>query len=59
MVESQEKNIAQLVRIEATVEQRWGLREENIKESKEESRDDEKGSKEGPGKSQEEVEEGT
>ena len=47
LVEGQERNTAQLERIRATMEQRWG--------SEEESRngDEEKGSKDGPRKSQE------
>ena len=56
-MEGQEKNTAQLARIRATVEQKWGLREENKKESKEESEDDEEGSEDSTGESQEEVEE--
>jgi len=40
-----------LERIRATMEQRWGLEEENRKE---ESGDEEEGSKDGPGESQEE-----
>jgi len=51
LVEGWERNMAQLERIEATIEQRWGLKEENRKE---ESGDKEKGSKNSPGKSQEE-----
>ena len=47
MVEGQERNTAQLERIGAAIEQRWG--------SEEESRngDEEEGSKDGPRKSQE------
>ena len=47
LVEGQERNTAQLERIRATMEQRWG--------SEEESRngDEEEGSKDGPRKSQE------
>ena len=48
LVEDQERNIVQLERIGAMIEQRWGLKKEN----KEEDRDNEKGSKNGPGKSQ-------
>ena len=51
MVEGQERNIAQLERIGAAIEQRWSLEGEDRKE---ESRDDEEGSKDGPGESQEE-----
>jgi len=43
--------MAQLERIGATMKQRWGLEGEN---EKEESRDGEKGSKDGPSDSQEE-----
>ena len=49
LVEGQERNTAQLERIEAVLEQRWGLEEE----SKKENRDEEEGSKDGPGESQE------
>ena len=51
LVEGQERNIAQLERIGAAMEQRWGS--EGVVE-KEESRDDTEGSKDGPGESQEE-----
>jgi len=47
LVEGQERNMAQLERIGATMERRWSLEGEN---GKEESRDDEKGSKDGLGK---------
>ena len=50
-MESQERNMAQLERIEATMEWRWGSEGEN---GKEESRDEEGGSENGPGESQEE-----
>jgi len=50
-VESQERNMAQLERIGAAMEQRWTSEEEDRKE---ESRDDEKGSKNGPREIQEE-----
>ena len=42
--------MAQLERIGATMERRWGLEEES---SKEENGDEEEGSEDGPGKSQE------
>jgi len=45
LVEGQEKNMAQLERIGAAMEQRWGLEEE--------SGDEEEGSKDGPRESQE------
>ena len=51
LVEGQERNMAQLKRIGATMEQRWGSKEEV---GKEESRDDMEGSEDGPGESQEE-----
>jgi len=51
LVEGQERNTAQLERIGAMLEQRWGLEGEN---KKEESGDEEEGSENGPGKSQEE-----
>jgi len=51
LVEGQERNTAQLERIEAIIEQRWGLEEEN---GKKESRDNVEGSKDGPRESQEE-----
>ena len=50
LVESQERNTAQLERIEAMMEQRWGLEGES---GKEENRDDAEGSEDGPGESQE------
>jgi len=50
-VEGQERNMAHLERIGATMEQRWSSKGEN---GKEESRDEEEGFKDGPGKSQEE-----
>ena len=43
--------MAQLIKIEAVMEQRWSLEEEN---KKNESGNEEGGSKDGPGKSQEE-----
>jgi len=49
LVEGQEKNTAQLERIGAAMEQRWGSEEESRKEN----RDEEEGSKDGPGESQE------
>ena len=45
--EGQERNTAQLERIGAMMEQRWGLEEESGKEN----RDEEEGSKDGPRKS--------
>jgi len=51
LVEGQERNTAELERIGAVIEQRWGS-EEAIE--KEESRNDTEGSKDGPGESQEE-----
>jgi len=51
LVEGQERNMAQLERIGATMEQRWGSEGES---GKEENRDDAEGSKDGPGESQEE-----
>ena len=48
LVESQERNTAQLKRIEVTMEQRWGSEEESGNE------DEEEGSEDGPGESQEE-----
>jgi len=51
LVEGQKRNIAQLERIRAVMEQRWGL--EGVVE-KEESGDDAEGSEDGPGESQEE-----
>jgi len=49
-VEGQERNMAQLERIGATMERRWGSEEESGKENK----DEEEGSKDGPRESQEE-----
>jgi len=51
LVEGQERNMAQLERIGATMEQRWDLEGES---GKEENGDDAEGSKDGPGESQEE-----
>ena len=51
LVEGQKRNMAQLERIGATMEWRWGS-EGAV--GKEESRDDAEGSEDGPGKSQEE-----
>jgi len=51
LVESQERNMAQLERIRAVMEQRWGSKGVI---GKEESRDDMEGSEDGPGESQEE-----
>ena len=51
LVEGQERNTAQLERIGAAMERRWGSEEEN---GKEESRDEEEGSENGPRESQEE-----
>jgi len=51
LVEGQERNIAQLERIGATMEQRWGLEGESRKE---ENGDDAEGSEDGLGESQEE-----
>jgi len=51
LVEGQERNTAQLERIGAAMEQRWGSEEES---GKEENGDDAEGSKDGPGESQEE-----
>ena len=48
-MEGQERNTAQLERIGATMERRWGLEEASGKEN----RDEEEGSKDGPGESQE------
>ena len=50
LVEGQKRNMAQLERIGAAMEQRWGSEEESRKE---ENRDEEEGSKDGPGESQE------
>ena len=55
LVEGQERNTAQLERIGATMEQRWGLEGES---GKEEDEDDAEGSKDGPGESQEEADDG-
>jgi len=51
LVKGQERNMAQLAKIGAMMEQRWGLEEENEKEK---NRDDEGRSKDGPRESQEE-----
>ena len=48
LVEGQERNTAQLEKIGATIERRWSSEEESGKES----RDEEEGSKDGPGESQ-------
>ena len=48
LVEGQERNTAQLERIGAAIEQRWGLEEESGKEN----RDEEERSEDGPGESQ-------
>ena len=48
-MEGQERNTAQLERIGATIERRWSLEEESRKENG----DEEEGSKDGPGESQE------
>ena len=45
LVEGQERNMAQLERIGATMEQRWGSEEES---GKEENRDDAEGSEDSP-----------
>jgi len=50
-VEGQERNTAQLERIGAIMEQRWGLEGESRKE---ENGDDAEGSENGPGESQKE-----
>ena len=47
-MEGQERNMAQLERIGATIERRWSLEEESRKENG----DEEEGSKDGPGESQ-------
>ena len=47
LVEGQERNMARLERIGATIEQRWGSEEESG------NRDEEEESEDGPGKSQE------
>jgi len=49
LVEGQERNMAQLERIGAAMEQRWGSEEESGKED----RDEEEGSEDGPRESQE------
>jgi len=51
LVESQKRNTAQLERIGAVMEWRWDLKGENRKE---ESRNEEEGSKDGPRESQKE-----
>jgi len=51
LVEGQERNTAQLERIGAAMEWKWGSDRENRKE---ESRDDEERSEDGPGESQKE-----
>ena len=51
LVKGQERNMAQLERIGATMEWRWGLEGES---GKEEDGDDAEGTKDGPGESQEE-----
>jgi len=51
LVEGQERNTAQLERIGAAMEQRWGLEGESRKE---ENGDDMEGSEDGPRESQEE-----
>ena len=48
LVEDQERNMAQLERIGAAMERRWGSEEENGKENG----DEEEGSKDGPRESQ-------
>ena len=50
-MKGQERNMAQLERIGAAMEQRWGLEKESRKK---ENGDEEEGSEEGPGESQEE-----
>ena len=50
LVEDQKRNTAQLERLGATMEWRWGLEGES---GKEKNRDEEEGSKDGPGESQE------
>ena len=50
LVEGQERNTAQLERIGAAMEQRWGSEEES---GKEENKDEEERSENGPGESQE------
>ena len=49
LVEGQERNMAQLERIGAAMERRWGSKEESGKENG----DEEEGSEDGPGESQE------
>jgi len=49
LVEGYKRNTAQLERIGATMEQRWGSEEESRKEN----RDEEEGSEDGPRESQE------
>jgi len=51
LVEGQERNMAQLERIEAAMEWRWSLKGES---GKEENGDDAEGSEDGPRESQEE-----
>ena len=51
LVKGQERNMAQLERIGAAMEWRWGLEGES---GKEEDGDDAEGSEDGPGESQEE-----
>ena len=51
LVEGQERNTAQLERIGAMMERRWGLEEESRKK---ENGGDEERSEDGPGESQEE-----
>ena len=48
LVEGQKRNTAQLERIRAAIEQRWGLKGEN---GKKKSRDEEEGSKDSSGES--------
>ena len=50
MVEGQERNTAQLERIRAAIEWKWGLERESKKEEK---GDEEEGSEDGPGENQE------
>jgi len=50
LVEGQERNTAQLERIGAAIERKWGSEEES---GKEENGDDTEGSEDGPGESQE------
>jgi len=49
LVEGQKKNMAQLERIGAAMERKWGSEEESRKENG----DEEEGSEDGPGESQE------